>query len=65
MIQQQDIDLAKGRMQVAYDRIGAAENNFANFYLRDALHAAYYAAYTSIRIILNLEYEEQKIMVKI
>ena len=60
MIRQQDIDLAKGRMKVAYDRVAAAESNLSRSFLRDALHSAYYAAYTAIRVILNLEYEEQK-----
>jgi len=60
MIQQRDIDLAKGRIQVAYNRVAAAEDSLSHSHLRDALHSAYYAAYTAVRVILNLEYEEQK-----
>jgi uncharacterized protein (UPF0332 family) len=54
------IDLAKGRIQVAYDRLQAAEDNLAKSHLRDSLHSAYYAAYTAIRVLLNLEHEEQR-----
>jgi uncharacterized protein (UPF0332 family) len=54
------IDLAKGRIQVAYDRLKAAEDNLLNLHLRDSLHSAYYAAYTAIRVLLNLEHEEQR-----
>ena len=60
MMRQYDIDLAKGRIQVAFHRQKAAEDNLKMGNFRDALHSAYYAAYTAIRVLLNLEYEEQK-----
>lgn len=60
MIQQLDISLAKGRIQVAYDRLAVAEDNLTRQFYRDTLHSAYYAAYTAIRVLLNLEHEEQK-----
>ena len=59
MTRQEDIALAKGRIKVAFDRLKAAEDNFSLSNLRDSLHSAYYAAYTAIRVLLNLEYEEQ------
>jgi uncharacterized protein (UPF0332 family) len=59
MTRKEDIDLAKGRTQVAFDRLKAAEDSLEKSNLRDALHSAYYAAYTAIRVLLNLEYEEQ------
>ena len=60
MTRQYDIDLAKGRIQVAFHRQKAAEDNLQMANYRDALHAGYYAAYTAIRVLLNLEYDEQK-----
>jgi len=60
MILQRNVELAKGRINVAYDRLSEAEYNLTNLLYRGALHSAYYAAYTSIRVLLSLEYEEQK-----
>jgi uncharacterized protein (UPF0332 family) len=45
------IDLAKGRIQVAYDRLQAARDNMEKSHLRDSLHSAYYAAYSMLKII--------------
>jgi len=45
---------------VAFDRLEAAESSLSTKHLRDTLHSAYYSAYTAIRVLLNLEYEEQK-----
>ena len=60
MIRPRDIALAKGRIQVAFDRLEAAEFNLSALNLRDSLHSAYYSAYTAIRVLLNLEHEEQR-----
>jgi len=60
MTRKEGIDLAKGRIQVAFDRLKEAEDSLKASNLRGSQHSAYYAAYTAIRVLLNLEHEEQR-----
>ena len=60
MTRNEKIDLAKGRIQVAFDRLKEAEDSLTASNYRGSLHSAYYAAYTAIRVLLNLEYDEQR-----
>ena len=65
MTQHQQIILAQARIQVAFERLRSAEMNLTENLLRDALHSAYYAVYTSIRVLLNLEYRNKENIMEI
>jgi len=60
MISQDRIRIAREGIQIAYERLKSASDNLSLGNLRDVVHSSYYAAYTAIRVLLNLEYDEQR-----